>query len=406
MSVFTPSNPPEAVRGATMDKVLNLGRGQPSDILPARDVFEKAASQAFETEGMGMLHYGSEKGRRPFREQLLDLTSRQYALPHGMEKSEHTAQNFITTNGSSYGLYLSMNMLSKAGDTVFVEDPIYHLGLGVLKDHGLNIVPIRSTENGIDLDDLNLKLKDYSPRFLYAITDHSNPSATNLAENKREALVRISRKSDFAIICDDVYQMLQFKGKSKPPLVRYDEMIGSFGQGEFKSGSVVSLGSFSKILAPGLRLGWIEGSTEMAEKLSKAMVLNSAGGMNTFTSGIVTGIIKRGELDQYMDLVRTSLGSRCEALCKGLTDNCPSVSFTKPEGGYFVWAELPQGLTVDTFLPIAQEEGVSFIPGPLFTPKKDKHGRHMRLAFSWYNEDELAESTKRLATAIAKAKAM
>jgi len=211
-----------------------------------------------------------------------------------------------------------------------------------------------------------------------------------LSDERRQTLVRLSQKHDFLIVADEVYQLLHFNAPPPPPLVSYDQV-----------GTVISVSSFAKILAPGLRLGWLQvKNRELLTPFFKWGQIESGGGLNPFVSGIVRSAIELGLQDQYLSHLKTVYSQRAHALATAFRQYLPDdFTFAKPEGGFFIWLRLPHGLDAETLLTQAAPYKVSFKPGPRFSSDSGLR-QYARFSFAFYEEDQLVEGVKRFAKAV------
>jgi DNA-binding transcriptional MocR family regulator len=256
------------------EDLIDLGIGQPSlSLLPAAALQEAAAHRL----GLGdrhVLQYGAARGDGYFRRTLARFLARHHGVPTEMDQ-------LLITAGASQALDLVCTRLARPGDTIFVEEPTYFLALLIFRDHQLNVVGIPMDDKGLIIEALEENLRKRRPVFLYTIPAFHNPSAATLSAQRRERLVELSQVHGFTIVADEVYQMLNYTAVPPQPFAAH---IGT--------GSALSLGSFSKILAPGLRLGWIQAAPARLEALLHAGLLESGGGLNPFTSGIVRSAIR------------------------------------------------------------------------------------------------------------------
>ncbi len=357
---------------------IHLGVGQPSnEMLPQRQL-EQAAAEALAGTDPFFLAYGVEKGNMDFRQNLCRFLERQ--LPGRVDPDE-----LVVTNGNSMGLHLMSTLFAKPGDTLFVEEPSYFLALKIFRDHGLNMVPIPMDREGVKTDVLEEKLSLHKPAFFYTIPVFHNPASTTLSGQRRKALIKIAIKHDLLLVADEVYQFLNYGDPVPFSLASYRHEC-----------RLVSLGSFSKILAPGLRLGWIHTRTELADRLASSGLLDSGGGMNPFTSRIVNRLLENGGLDQYIQALKTVYGKRSSTLFKSLEQYLPKdVEFEQPEGGYFIWLKLPHGMNAKSLRQQALSLGVDYNAGNLFSCRAGLEN-YIRLSFSFYDEPDLVEGVKRL----------
>jgi len=355
---------------------IDLGAGEPQlDLLPL-DMIRSAAAHRLGQNEKEFLQYGVEQGDGYFRAALAKFLTPRYGFPVSHEQ-------LFVTSGISSALDLLCTLFTKPGDTVFVEEPTYFLALRIFADHGLRVVSIRTDESGLVMDDLVHALKESTPKFTYIIPSFQNPSGHTLPPERRKQLVELAQKHNFLVIADEVYQFLGYT--QTPPT--------SFGA-EIDSGQVISVNSFSKILAPGLRLGWLHSNSTVIQKIITCGVLDSAGGLNPFTSAIVRSLIENGDLDKNISHLINVLGKRVQIMDEALREHLPQVNYTKPHGGYFFWV---QSLDMDAqeLQKKAQAYNVGLRPGVRFSSRNSLTD-YFRLSVSFYNEDEIKKGILRL----------
>ncbi|WP_372366099.1 PLP-dependent aminotransferase family protein [Candidatus Uabimicrobium sp. HlEnr_7] len=357
-------------------EIINFGKGYPANVLLPHTLMQKACESHLQEEKKLFLHYGHKQGEEKFRELLASFLQQNY-------KTAIEKEDLLITCGASQGLDLICQHFTKPGDTIFIEEPSYFLVFKIFTDRGLNLVPINTGKNGLDLAELESKLKAHNPVFFYTIPTFQNPGGTTLQEEQRQKLVALSEKHDFLIVADEVYHLLDYSMRSPFPFCHYSKRV-------------LSLGSFSKILAPGLRLGWIHCCSTLLNKMLEDSVLGSGGGFNRFISGQVYSFIKLGFQQQHLKLLIGSYRLRSGALYYFLTTILPDVICSPPEGGYFLWVELPKGINAQQLLERAKKHGVTFHPGYKFSTQK-KLNNFIRLSFSFYDCDILEEGIRRLA---------
>jgi DNA-binding transcriptional MocR family regulator len=255
---------------------INFGVGQPSaDLLPV-ELIRTAADDYLRSAQPLELTYGEKQGDSRFRESLATFLSRATG-------ETVTAQSLFLTTGSSGGLDLVCQQFTKPGDTVFVEEPSYYLAFPIFADHDLEVIGIPVDGNGLDIDRLEAELAKRRPTLLYTIPTFHNPGGDTICAVRRKQLVESSQRHGYLIVADEVYHLLWY---FDPPPATLGNLAGS--------GTVLSLSSFSKILAPGLRLGWIQSSPKLIERLLSNGVVNSGGSLNHFTSNVVRHAIDLG----------------------------------------------------------------------------------------------------------------
>ncbi|GGB97809.1 aminotransferase [Marinobacterium zhoushanense] len=360
------------------DGIIDLGVGQPDlDLLPVT-LFR---SMTLRRENLA---YGEEAGDHRFRQTLATWLSGEYEHPVDAER-------LMVTTGNSNALDLICSRLARAGDTVLVEDPSYFIALKLFGEHGLKPMALPMDDHGIRLDALEAALQRHKPAFIYTIPSYHNPTGITQPLERREQLVALARHYRCPLVADEVYQCLYFGQKPPPPLACYDPKA-----------PVLSLGTFSKILAPGLRLGWIQGSGDIMPSLLGSALFKSGGGLAPVSSALVEPLIANGELQRYLVGLRQQYRSRLERLYQGLhSDFGERLQIAKPEGGYFLWVTFTDGTEPMRRLAVAKQQGVSYFGGPLFSANKG-FANSMRLCFAWYAEQELTIACKRLARLFAR----
>jgi DNA-binding transcriptional MocR family regulator len=360
---------------------IDLGIGQPDLRLLPLEELRRSADHRLAIPDPAILQYGPEPGSGPFREVLAAFLSR-------ATQREVRADRLFVTAGTSAGLDLILSRFVREGDAVLVEDPSYFLGLEILRARRVRLVPVPVDEDGIDVSAVEALAKQHRPKLLYTIPIHHNPTSVTLSAARRTELVSIAEAHGFVIAADEVYQLLTYEGAPLPSMA-------SFG-----SDRVLALGSFSKIAAPGLRLGWIE--SDHSARLAECGVHQSGGGANPFAAAVVESAIELGILDDLASRLGGVYARRARILTSALRELCPSLRFTDPRGGFFVWAETPAGVIVDRLHALAKEEKTGFLPGARASISGGSD-RFLRLAFTYFDEAELRIGAERLARALQKA---
>ncbi|UCD78338.1 MAG: PLP-dependent aminotransferase family protein [Desulfobacterales bacterium] len=375
----------EGIRTVQLDippGMIEFGAGQPSPGLLPLALLKDAAAHRLSGRDLGLLAYGAEQGDGYFRLALAKFLSEHYQI-------EVSFDDLFITAGASQGLDLISTLFSRPGDTIFVEEPTYFLALRIFADHGLNVVSLPMDENGLIVEALEEKLSRHSPVFLYTIPTFHNPSSATLAAERRERLVQLSRRFQLLIVADEVYHMLSYSDAPPKPLASHID-----------SSHVLSLGSFSKIMAPGLRLGWIQGGTQLLQRFTGCGLLDSGGGLNPFTSGIMRSAIENGRLENQLKKLKAAYSQRKTALVKALRDKLPeTVRFVEPGGGFFIWLEFQEGIDTNHLLAAAVEQNVGFLPGVKFSAHNGLKN-FARLSFSYYEVPQLEEGAGRLGKVI------
>ena len=368
--------------------VLDLSWGHPSPRLHAVGAIQDAAAHVLEQNGVVALQYGAEQGYGRLLESLSGFLSEQDAYAMRVEP-----ESLFITAGASQALDLACTALAQPGDTIFVEEPTYYLVSRIFKDHGLRVVGVPT--DGLRTDALEAMLSDPTlprPALLYTIPTFQNPSGAVLPAERREALVKLADKHGFIVLSDDVYQLLHYGPPPPPPLVAFDTTA---------QGCAVSLGSFSKILGPGLRVGWVHANPNLVRRFVTLGLVASGGGLNHFASVLVQGTLERDLLGPNIALLKETYAERVQALGAALRAQFgDQVSFAIPGGGYFFWLTFPPHVDTAALLPFAEEAGVSFRPGPGFSPS-GLFTNSLRISFALYEVAELEEAVARLSRALA-----
>ena len=357
----------------SVDKCVSFRVGQPSkDFLPL-ELIKNANNQLLEEDDVDLLQYGDIPGFKNFRENLSEFLNKNYEESfnkYDIEQKNITTDDLFTTCANTHGLTLVCSLLMKSGDTIFIEDPTYFLAKNIFeKNFKFNVESIPMEDDGINLAELKKKLNPDKTNYLYTIPTFHNPTGYTMSHEKR---VELSKIKNLVIIADEVYQFLYFNEPPPPPLAFYSD-------------NVISMGSFSKILAPSLRLGWIQTSKKYIDILKNCGVLDSSGGLNPYTSAIVNKIIKNGDLLNNIKFLRKELNERCDALYNCLNKYL-NIDIVKPTGGYFIWFNLNRYIEKDD---VKVHYGNKFSNNPIFN-------KYVRLSFSYYKPEELVIGAVRL----------
>jgi len=377
------SIPIRTTQADTSAGMIDLALGHPSPSLLPLEIMCRAAEHRLRRGGVSYLQYGYEQGDGYFRLALANFLQRHYRVPV-------SADQLFVSGGVSQALDLICTLYCRPGDTIFVEDPSYFLALRIFADHGLRVQSLPTDGRGLIVEALEEKLAETVPVFLYTIPAHQNPSGASLCEERRLRLAELSQKHGFFIVADEVYHLLTYEGQAPAPMA-----------GLISLGKIISLGSFSKILAPGLRLGWVQADETLLRPLLECGLLDSGGGLNPFTSGIVRSILELGLQEEHLSRLRKEYGRRRLTMSSALRAVLPpAVNFSEPSGGFFFWLNLPDDLDASSLLEKAVARHVRFLPGSPFSPT-GRLKNCLRLSFSYYSSEELQEGVRRLSDSLA-----
>jgi DNA-binding transcriptional MocR family regulator len=359
-------------------ETISFARGVPSpDCLPV-DELADCARAALARDGRTVLSYGSSAGYAPLREWV--------AARHRVE-----AERVVLTNGSLEGLgFLARHVLDTRGRRVLVEAPTYDRPLKILAGLGADVTGIPLDDEGLDLDALERALEaGPPPAFLYTIPTFQNPSGRSLSTARRRRLADLARERSLLVVEDDPYGLVRFEGEA-PPTV-FDLADGA---------EVVYTSSFSKTIAPGLRVGYMILPPALAGPV-EAVAISTYITPALVSQATVLEFLERGGLERNLERVRALLGARRDAMLEALDEHMPDgARWSRPEGGYFVWLDLPDPWSAAELLERAREHGVTFVPGSDFYPRGEGGGRSARLAFSFVTPEAVREGVSHLARAL------
>lgn len=353
---------------------ISFARGAPSLDIVAVDDLRAAANAVIEKDPVGVFAYGTAVGYPPLRRWL--------AAKHGVGEA-----NVMVTNGSMQADAFLFELMVQNGDQVIIEQPTYDRTLLNLTSRGAKFVTVPLEDDGLDVDALEEKLKAGArPKLAHIIPNFHNPAGCTLSETKRRRLVELAVEYDFIIFEDDPYVDISFEGA--PPASMYS--IDT-------SGKVVYVSSFTKTVAPGLRVGYVIGAEALIAQLVK-LATNTYISPGMVAQGIVAEFCESGKINQSIETVSNALRDRRDALCEALTQKLPRAKFVKPAGGYFLWVEMPEGFDVDEAFERAASVGVQIVKGTDFMIEGGQNT--FRLAYAGVQPDEIREGIERLAKAI------
>jgi len=363
--------------------------------LPAPEVFpvarfQEACHRVLQTQAAAALQYGPTEGYRPLREYIVAHMARYGILAN--------VDNVLITSGSQQALDLIAKLLINRGDRILVESPTYVGALQAFDLMGAEYVTVPIDDDGLQTSEMEQALRS-GPKFMYILPNFQNPGGVTLSRSRRDELVALSDKYGIPIIEDDPYGQLRYEGEHMPPLVVLDRTNLARDNG-YKLGNVIYLSTFSKVLAPGLRVAWIVAPPDVIARLSQ---LKQSTDLHTssFTQMVIYEAARDGFIDEHVKLIRKVYKERRDAMLEALQDFFPpEVSWTHPHGGLFLWVTMPPGIDSRKLLDTALRQNVAFVPGEAFFPSGDP-GSHMRLNFSNAQPEMIREGIRRLSIAVA-----
>jgi 2-aminoadipate transaminase len=356
-----------------MADTISFARGAPSlDIVDVEGLRE-AAQRAFAEDPAGTTAYGTAVGYVPLREYIAGV--------HEVEVDQ-----VLVTNGSMQADAFLFQLLVQAGDAVVVESPTYDRTLLNLRNRGADIRMVELETDGIDVDGLEALLRDgLRPALAHVIPNFQNPAGHTLSAPKRRKLLGLAAEYGFTLFEDDPYISIRFEGEGLPTMLSEDE-----------AGRVVYASSFSKTVCPGIRVGYLVGPAALIKRI-QSTATNTYISPNMVAQSIVNQFCRSGRIDRSIETVKTALRERRDTLVEALRRDLPEARFSPPQGGYFMWVELPEEVSVAELEAAAKERGVLFVKGTDFLLEGGENT--LRLAYSGVTPAQIDEGISRLAEA-------
>jgi 2-aminoadipate transaminase len=380
----------ELLKLTTKPEVISFAGGLPAPEVFPVERFREACERVLAAHPAEALQYGPSEGYLPLRELLVG-----YMAKYGIVA---TVDNVLITNGSQQALDLIAKLLINRGDRILVESPTYLGALQAFDLMGAEYVSVPIDRQGLQTRLLEGALRS-GPKFMYVLPNFQNPGGVTLSEDRRRELVSLSDKYGIPIVEDDPYGQLRYEGEHIKPLLVLDRMNVERDPG-YHLGNVIYLSTFSKVLAPGLRLGWIVAPPDVITKLVQ---LKQAADLHTstFAQMVMYEAARDGFLEEHVKLIRQCYKERRDAMLAALQDFFPpEVTWTHPQGGLFLWVTMPAGVDCMRLFDEAIRHNVAFVPGQPFFAEGDA-GSHMRLNFSNATPDMIREGIRRLSIAVA-----
>jgi len=375
----------ELLKVTRRPEIISFAGGLPApETFPVKEL-EEISCQLLREKGATALQYGPTEGEAPLREELAKW------LAH--EKATIKAENILITTGSQQGLDIVSKIFLDPKDIVVLELPTYIGGLQTFTSYRARMIGVPQDDHGMRTDLLEkllakLASKNKKPKFIYVVPDFQNPSGVTMSLERRKAVLELAYKYEIPIVEDSPYRDLRFAGRALPAIYSLDT-----------ESQVIVLGTFSKLLCPGLRLAWIIAPVEWMDRMIMAkqgMDLCSP----SFTQLIVAEFLKRGHLSQQIEGIRKLYARKREVMLAALKKHMPKgVKWTQPEGGLFLWVRLPGRMSATELFPKAIENKVAYVIGSAFHCNGKGHNT-MRINFSYPSEQQIEEGIKRLARMI------
>jgi len=373
-------SPYGAWRSIGDDDAVSLSFGFPfPDALPA-DELAAVTEAVLAEDGAQVLQYGGGEDSERLPDQIAGRLARR-----GIDRDPAGVE---PTNGATHAIDVICRAFLDPGDPVVVESPTFMGALGVFRNYGAEIVGIEADAGGVDVGALERELRDRRargdrlPPLVYTIPTFQNPTGTTLTDDRRDRLLELAAEFDFVVIEDDAYADLRYDGDDVTPMAARG------------SDRVLHVGTFSKTIAPGVRTGWIDGPEPVVDQLSRL----NPGGTNTLTQSVVSRYCAAGYLEENVRRLRDAYRERRDHMLDALARDLPEgATWTEPDGGFFVWVELP-GVDTADLLSTAVEEGVVYLPGTMFYADA-RESNALRISFSYASPDGMDRAVAALGRA-------
>lgn len=372
--------------------VISFAGGMPApEIFPVKE-FKEATALVLNDYGPKALQYGATEGYLPLRDMIARHTQR-YGL-------NVTVDNIMITSGSQQALDLLGKVFVNPGDRILCESPTYLGALQAWNSYGAEYVTVPDDQDGMRTDMLESALRA-GPKFIYVLPNFQNPGGTTLSLERRHRLIELADQYGVPIVEDDPYGQLRFEGEHLPPIVVLDGQEHHSRSAHYR-GNVIYLSTFSKILAPGIRLAWVVAPREVINKLTLAKQ-GADLHTSTFNQMIAYEVGKGGFIDDHVHVIRKVYRERRDVMLAAMREYFPAgVTWTEPKGGLFLWVTLPAGMDATKLLKAALERKVAFVPGASFHPTGGGNNT-MRLNFSNANPEKIRAGIERLGDVLHKA---
>ena len=340
--------------------MISFAGGNPSPAALPDDTVRLLSDEVLRANGKVLLQYGATEGYPPFVESLL-----QYVRE--MLKCDIPA--VLPVTGSTQAMALLCKAMIDPGDNILIENPSFLGNMQCMKLYQANLIPVESDGDGMIMSDLEEKIRQYHPKMLYTIPTFQNPTGKTLPEDRRRKVAELANEYHLVVAEDDPYRDLRYEGSPVPSIKSFD-----------RDGWVMFLGSFSKIISPGLRVGYIAGHPDLIRKCTVGKQSTDVHTAN-LNQAVVDQFIRRGLLPGHIRNICLDYGEKMKFMLSKLSEFPGGVRYTKPEGGLFIWAELPENLNAKDMLDMAVEKKVAYVPGTHFCIGGG-HENTIRLNFS------------------------
>ncbi|WP_230321458.1 aminotransferase-like domain-containing protein [Planococcus salinarum] len=375
--MMKPSDMRIILTAAEQPDLISFAGGLPAPELFPVEALKKASEAVFTEDGPVSLQYSPTEGYSPLRSKTLERME-EIGIQANLDQ-------VMITSGSQQAIDLTGRLLLEEGDTVICESPTYLAALNVFNICNANIVDVEMDENGMLMEVLEQQLQENpDAKFIYTIPDFQNPTGRTLSLERRKRMLELAQQYDVLILEDNPYGAIRFSGTPILPIKHFDT-----------EGRVIYMSSFSKILAPGLRLGWICADEVVIEKyraFKESADMHSDG----FAQRLTSKYMEQNDINEHIKKVNTAYLDRCNTMYSCVSQYFPeAVTCVKPEGGLFIWVELPDTIDARKISVACLEQGVAVLPGEAFFATESQSNA-LRLNFSNASEERIIEGMKRI----------
>lgn len=366
----------EILKSTSDPETISLAAGNPApDAFPVESI-SNIAADIFREDPIGALQYGITEGYQPLIDELKIYLKNKYQMGADYD-------SLIITSGATQIMELLTKVLCNEGDLVACEDPSFIGSLNCFRSYGTKLSGVPMEEDGIDVKALEALFESNSKvKFLYTIPNFQNPTGYTMSLEKRKRVYELASKYDVIVLEDNPYGDLRTSGTDLPTIKSFDT-----------EGRVVYAGTFSKLIAPGIRVGYVLGPSALIAKMT---VGKQTEDVHTamFNQMLVYRWMKENDINEHIKKMQAIYRGKLDVMCNALDEYCPKLKYKRPEGGMFVWCRLPDGINMMDFCRKAAENKVAVVPGIAFLPDETQDTQYIRLNFSTPTDEDMVKGIK------------
>jgi 2-aminoadipate transaminase len=376
-NLVKPSETREILKVTERPEVISFAGGLPAPELFPVEALKNACNAVLNEEGAASLQYSTTEGFIPLR---VAISQRMKVI--GIDS---TIENVLITSGSQQAIDLTGRIFINEGDTIICESPTYLAAINAFKSYNPKFVEVAMDDDGMDMDQLEKTLQEHpNTKFIYTIPDFQNPTGRTLKLERRKRIIELANQYDVLIVEDNPYGAIRFAGEALPPVKYFDT-----------EGRVIYISTFSKIFTPGLRLGWICADESFIEKY---VAFKQTADLHTdsFAQRITAKYLELYDIDEHINKIKAVYKERCTVMLSCIEEFFPkNLSYSKPEGGLFIWVEFPESVDSRELFAECLANNVAFVPGTPFFPNGTKNNA-LRLNYSNMPKEKIRQGMKRM----------